>query len=325
MDRDEHLDSIKGLLILLVVFGHLIEPIRADSWIMHTYKFIYVFHMPAFIFLSGMLTHGPFDERHMRKLVSQLIVPLIVFECLYVGLHRLLHGHYPADLSNLTGYWVLWFLVSLFFWRLLAPILLRLRWPVLASLVIALIGQAADHTGSYLSLGRTFTFLPFFTAGLVHGQTLITRIRQSDGRRVAILLLIVIFILSAYPRRFALAGDQSFEDLGLLIRDGVWLRLALYAMSFTAVCAVIRLTKPSAHLARWGRQSLDVYVWHGLLIMLLRDVASLDWLRDYSFFVFIAFIPLSILLCQVLSAPAVATATRSLFLPVRRLLLPSPP
>ena len=53
--RDAYFDNVKGILILLVVIGHLIEPFYLKSkFVESLYTFIYTFHMPAFIFLSGL-------------------------------------------------------------------------------------------------------------------------------------------------------------------------------------------------------------------------------------------------------------------------------
>ena len=47
-------DSLKGLLILLVVLGHAIQGIYLDSAdANHIYNLIYSFHMPAFFAISG--------------------------------------------------------------------------------------------------------------------------------------------------------------------------------------------------------------------------------------------------------------------------------
>lgn len=49
-------DSLKGLLMLLVVIGHAIQSlIRDDCYDNHLWNIIYSFHMPAFMALSGWL------------------------------------------------------------------------------------------------------------------------------------------------------------------------------------------------------------------------------------------------------------------------------
>ena len=51
--RDYSLDNVRFVLIFSVVFAHLLEVCEpfTGSWLI--YKFIYSFHMPAFIFLFG--------------------------------------------------------------------------------------------------------------------------------------------------------------------------------------------------------------------------------------------------------------------------------
>ena len=57
MKRDYQIDNIKGLLILLVVFGHSLELVRINSGVANfMYIFIYTFHMPVFVFYAGYLS-----------------------------------------------------------------------------------------------------------------------------------------------------------------------------------------------------------------------------------------------------------------------------
>ena len=60
MTRDYRLDSIKGLLIILVILGHLIIALDNYNVINHSVMgLIYIFHMPLFILISGYLTKHP--------------------------------------------------------------------------------------------------------------------------------------------------------------------------------------------------------------------------------------------------------------------------
>ena len=48
--RNYRMDNIRCILIFLVVFGHMLTWIpKADT----PYRIIYLFHMPAFLFLTG--------------------------------------------------------------------------------------------------------------------------------------------------------------------------------------------------------------------------------------------------------------------------------
>ncbi len=52
--RDSFFDALKGVLIFLVVLGHMLELNKATSdTSVVLWDFIYLFHMPLFIFVSG--------------------------------------------------------------------------------------------------------------------------------------------------------------------------------------------------------------------------------------------------------------------------------
>ena len=51
------LDTAKGIGIILVVLGHSMSPILTGHMVMESlYKFLYMFHMPLFFFLSGVVS-----------------------------------------------------------------------------------------------------------------------------------------------------------------------------------------------------------------------------------------------------------------------------
>ena len=90
------IDSWRGILIFLVVIGHVvgmsyhfvnIEDQRVLSLI---YKFIYSFHMPAFFFLSGMTWEEKSDSllTFLSKKTKRLVVPYLVWgfisACIYI-------------------------------------------------------------------------------------------------------------------------------------------------------------------------------------------------------------------------------------------------
>ena len=58
--RDFHIDNIKGVLIFLVVLGHMLGYLQEthSAFATGVRTFIYFFHMPGFIFMSGYLAKG---------------------------------------------------------------------------------------------------------------------------------------------------------------------------------------------------------------------------------------------------------------------------
>ncbi|MGW3119007.1 acyltransferase family protein [Streptomyces sp. NPDC001107] len=179
--RDSFFDNAKYLAIVLVAMGHSWEPLKGDSRILEAaYTVVYCFHMPAFIIISGYFSRS-FDMRpdRLRRLVTGVLVPYIVFETAYT-LFKRYGDHDPSMTVSLLDPWYLtWFLIALFIWRLTTPLWKNLRWPLPIALGIAMFGSVSPEIGNDLDLQRVLQFLPYFVLGLCmkpeHFQTVRTR------------------------------------------------------------------------------------------------------------------------------------------------------
>jgi fucose 4-O-acetylase-like acetyltransferase len=70
MERIQFIDFLKGIGIILVVYGHVESPFS---------QFIFMFHMPLFFLLSGIFYKQiPFKTIIIKK-TNQLIIPMIFF------------------------------------------------------------------------------------------------------------------------------------------------------------------------------------------------------------------------------------------------------
>ena len=115
-ERIFYFDTIKFILIYLVVLGHVLEPNRALSWNSEIYTSIYLFHMPLFIILSGYFTKkkedfGEFKQDSFRLLETFIVLHIfsVIFQITYYGIIKLSSLLVPGFAS--------WYLLSLFFWR----------------------------------------------------------------------------------------------------------------------------------------------------------------------------------------------------------------
>ena len=69
-NRNSALDQIKGVLIFLVVFGHLIELyFHHDSVLRPLWIAIYTIHMPMFILISGMVSKAELNAHQSVQIV----------------------------------------------------------------------------------------------------------------------------------------------------------------------------------------------------------------------------------------------------------------
>ncbi len=88
--RDHTLDFCKGVLICLVVFGHTLQFFAYGGrgfWSDPIFKFIYMFHMPLFIGISGYLAFGSIQRSAAGPFIAARIqtylVPIFAWAIVY--------------------------------------------------------------------------------------------------------------------------------------------------------------------------------------------------------------------------------------------------
>lgn len=131
------IDTAKGLLICLVVLGHLV---LSDPEMRGVYRFIYSFLMPAFFFLSGILLKHLSAEGigvFLKKRAKWLMVPYVAF--LVLGAVNMLFAGtgFPAQpklwvntalLDRKSIFQQYWFLPALLSAECVMYILRKMRW-----------------------------------------------------------------------------------------------------------------------------------------------------------------------------------------------------
>ncbi|WP_084038331.1 acyltransferase family protein [Demequina sp. NBRC 110053] len=267
--RDLSLDTMAGVLIILVVIGHAIEPLegRMSEALL---QWIFLFHMPAFVFLSGYLTRWA-STTSARALAERLLFPFVVFELLHFALASIVSPD-PTGISPLTPAWTLWYLVALFVWRLGAPWISRIPAAVTLAACAALLAGTVDVIGEELSLSRIIGFLPFFAAGLLWQDEWWDRVRTPGMRAAAALSFVVAFAWSwsshADVDRSALFLSSSYGDLGVIDAAGIAQRAGVLAVGGLLTVALMAFSGPvSGRLASVGAATLSVYLLHPLVLM----------------------------------------------------------
>lgn len=158
-------DNARFVLIVLVVIGHTVETLRAEEPSAYLlYAYVYFFHMPAMLALSGMFSRPEASPKVVRSTL-QLLVTWLVWEVAWIAIKYLVEGEAPGDDVLTTPSWTLWFLVTLATLRIMLPYLARLRHPLVVSILVALGAGLSPSFGAEFSFSRTLCFLPFFVAG----------------------------------------------------------------------------------------------------------------------------------------------------------------
>src|SRR3954470_10355417 len=239
--RDAYFDNAKYLAIVLVAMGHAWEPLRDGSRaVTALYNVVYAFHMPAFIIISGYFSRS-FDASpaKIKRLVTGVVVPYVVFETAYTYFTRWSDGVPDRAISLLDPLYLTWFLAALFIWRLTTPIWRSVRWPLPIALTVAALATLSPSIGDDLDLQRTLQFLPYFVLGLCLRPEHFSLVRQWRVRLLAVPVLAgaLVFSYWAVPRMdyawfFHRAAAQDF---GVPAWYGPLMTLALFGCSLVLV------------------------------------------------------------------------------------------
>lgn len=274
--RDPWLDNAKALLITSVVIGHVLTILPGDDAFRdHLYDAIYVVHMPAFILVSGFLSQRfTWSRRHLRSLVTTLVVPYVVFTLV-------LHGMYSAHVGEpteapmlLDPFWALWFLAALVLWRLASPVLRASTLAVPLSVLVALVVPLVDQVPE-LALNRALQYLPFFVVGLHLRKESLEQLQRPVARVLAVLVLGAVWVgTTSFDDRVGtrwLYHNGSFEGLGVEPATGIVTRVVVIGASMAAALALLALTPTRG--GWWttvGTQSMTVYLGHTVAVKALQ-------------------------------------------------------
>lgn len=176
-EREYLFDNYKVMLILLVVIGHFIEPCVDENIYFRELKWaIMAFHMPAFIFISGYFSK---KIPSPKKLLTGLVIPYFVYEIIYYLLYTYVL-HKETDFYFAHPKFSLWYLMALFAWRVITPLVIKIPGIMTISIVGGLL-VGLTELDNFLSIPRIFFFFPFFLAGVKFDSSCLKRFRNKKG------------------------------------------------------------------------------------------------------------------------------------------------
>ncbi|MGL9746718.1 acyltransferase family protein [Enterococcus sp. DIV0170] len=287
--RDAYFDNAKLFLMILVVFGHFLQPFVNDHPLYDDlYYFIFTFHMPAFILISGYFAKsGP---KPIVSLVKKLLLPYIFFQLLYSGYYTMigLQDSFSLDLG--IPQWSLWFLLSLFCWNLLLHLTKRfsVKQVLIGSIIIAVLVGYFPIFDRYLAIQRTLTFFPYFMVGYVIPKSWIEKLKNFPQKWVALVLFVSLFLFiqgNDLINKYWVFGSKPYEDYLSNPLLGGPQRLMFFAAGLIGIVAFLMLVpKERRFFSNWGKNTLTVYLLHGFLVKGLRaldvdfEISSLELL-----------------------------------------------
>jgi acyltransferase len=312
--RLDVIDFAKGVLILLVILGHItpwpkpLVPIR--DW-------IYFFHMPLFFGISGWLlnTERQSSEKwtdFLHRAFTRLLLPWLVAG-IFFTIFVLLKERTPIEEVAEAVWWMgvhpwyhLWFVPALFGMMVFTKLLLQWKLGVVAIFVVALVlattwlllNQDNIYGDDFLhKFGdkRVITMWPFFCAGIVARRFAGGAARPVFDVTAFATILVAIFFIAG-----------RLEPGG--VRDMIWLPIN-FSLIFLGARLLGRPYRVEFNrgLIWMGRNTLPIYLWHVLGVLLARLVVNPQ--KDVYLFWAVAIAGITAVLGAIRMAETIRSAT----------------
>lgn len=256
------IDAVKFWLIVLVIAAHVIMRKEfADSTICPVlWNWICIFAMPLFIFISGYFSRKK-DKKDFWPSIWKLLEPLAIFHIIAL----LLYVNSLTIRTILSPWYILWYLLSLIYWRLMLQFIpdkiLRYKKLVLVSTFCISILAGFLPFDRILSLQRTLSLMPFFFLGYyMKGKNFYL---PAKYKQLCIMFLVVILaILFFYPHRISdLLYATPYKSI-----YGAAKRMIAFAVAIPMSIAFINVCYYTPWIARQGRMTMHYYIYHALII-----------------------------------------------------------
>ena len=290
-NRNQFVDIMRGIAMLLVVLGHTMTGCTVDSQKSFLFNIVWSLQMPLFILISGYVTkysRSVCDSKGLWKYVKRrtiaYMLPWAVWSFLVRGIIFGEDGFLNVKhlLWNMdSGYWFLatiWtismiFGIASFIAEWVSKENLLKKQTVLLGCylvgMVLLVGIGAILGLSFFAIKLTLYYMPFYYAGFLYGQ-FDDRMKESDtGKKVIDSIVAICFAEWLFViLRFSL---YEMSDGGFAII----LRAATSLAGCIAVCGLCKGIFSSkigggGTLAWGGEHSLEVYLTHYLLLSLIK-------------------------------------------------------
>jgi len=297
-------------LIVLVVVGHMLAYLPDDGPGGRLYDFVYLWHMPAFVFLSGYLSRGfRYTPQRMWQLVTTLLVPYVLFEGALAWFRMNVGDERLEDLWT-DPHFPMWYLLALVAWRLVTPVFRPMWGGVLVAVAVCVAGGFLEGDWTrWMDAPRILGFLPFFVLGL---KTTPETLEWLRGRFPAVLGVATFALLALVAHSFASWGDRAYlyyrpyelvdDPQGTAIVTRLVVLAAGTAGAFAWLALVPRI---GGWFTRMGSATMVVYLFHGFAVKELEFLGFVDWTHDRPWFGLVAAVGCGVAIALVLAAPPV--------------------
>ncbi len=274
MARISWFDNVKYVLIMLVVLGHFLDPFsKIFGWFAPIFVFIYIFHMPLFVYVTGMFAQSlvTADGGYRWARIPQFIFLYLVVYSAVFTLESIAGKDVtftPWSVSNGT-----WYLLAAVLWYASVPFLVLVPAAITVGLftLAALVAGYFPVIGDTLAISRVLCFGPFFWVGFHTDRSRLVKWASSARPWLratgAVVLVATLATMVLVPEALRLRGIFTARNPYAYLKDlasyGVVFRFGWYVTASLLIAAVLLLVP---HRRAWfstvGQRTLSIYIWH---------------------------------------------------------------
>ena len=278
-ERIQRWDNIKFFLIFLVVLGHINDIYANISFATGVLRFyIYTFHMPLFLFVSGLFSKKNIKQKRWKNIFSYLILYLFIKVIDFFAKWAATGTNPGFSLFKAAS--VPWYAFCLFAFSVIIILIDKVKpaYVIAFSVILACIAGYDNKIGDFLCLSRIIVFFPFFYVGYIVDPSRLNELLKNKKIiivSIAVLFAGVIVTICFYYHirglKFLFTGRNPYR---------VFIKNAPYAFVFRLICyavsalmgfafmAVIPDKIGKGRIAKIGARSVQIYSLHFALKLL---------------------------------------------------------
>lgn len=281
--RDIYWDIVKAIAIFLVVLGHSLQYLCIDKDYCHTdylFNFIYSFHMPLFMVVSGYFGYSSLSKPILgvlkRKFI-QIMIPAITWSLLISIMVYIINPEKSYSFS--LGYCYLNALLGCYVIFLFGNFLKQKSYYLVYPYILILY-----VFGLYLNISHTISMIPFFGLGLlIRKYPSFLEDKYKLIFSVTFPLIILISIL--YPSQLYNMYSHPFEHSWGAYCTYI-VRLLIGTIGTLSVLSLVKIIystfsiKDSLLLQKIGMCTLGIYLIQRLVLEIIgSDLATLLYIH----------------------------------------------
>ena len=288
-------DNIRYILLFNVIAEHMltqtgigpgVAPVNiTDHWLVTVIVcWSRMITMPGFCFISGYFSKKGY--KCYQSAIFDFLVPYLIFNSLFA----LCYGTSAPNIFTPT--FAYWYLMCMFFWKLLTKALQQVKYIIPISFVVTLlVGAFCPDVGHFMSISRTIGFLPFYLIGMKLSREDVAKIENLPKIPVFLVTMVVlgvwgwlnvkgVFHIDFFYYWASFGGDPAHQEFSMFsysIGKGLILRLLGYVVSFLQIIFLFVLVpnKSLPVMRDGGTRTMVPYLLHTYVIMFMRNAYSL--------------------------------------------------